>query len=159
MAIHLDEEPPEPVVPDGLRLEPFDRADERAVHEAIQEAFVDHWEHVPSDYEAWARRRADSDRSLWFVVKDGAEIAGVCVNDRKRYGAGWIGTVATRRPWRGRGVAQALLLTSFREFRQRGERVVALGVDATNPTGAVAVYERVGMHTVWRADVYEKMLA
>jgi mycothiol synthase len=159
MAIELTEPPPAPAVPEGLRLLPFDRADERAVHAAVEEAFQDHWEHEPRDYESWARRRADSDRTLWWVVKDGDEIAGVSVNDRKRFGAGWIGTVATRRRWRGRGVAQALLLASFGEFFRRGERTVALGVDATNPTGAVRVYERVGMDTVWRADVYEKHLA
>ncbi len=159
MAIDLTEPPPEPVVPDGLRLEPFDPADERPLHAAIEEAFQDHWEHVPRDFESWARRRAGSDRTLWRVVKDGDELAGVAVNDRKRFGAGWIGTVATRRPWRGRGVAHALLLASFGEFHRRGERTVALAVDASNPTGAVRLYERVGMHTRWRADVYEKRLA
>lgn len=159
MAIELAGPPPEPTVPQGLRLARFEPGDERAVHAAVEEAFQDHWEHEPREYEAWARRRADSDRTLWWVVKDGDEIAGVAVNDRNRFGAGWIGTLATRRPWRGRGVAQALLLASFGEFYRRGERRIALGVDATNPTGAVRVYERAGMHTVWRADVYEKGLA
>jgi mycothiol synthase len=159
MAITLDRPLPEPHVPEGLTLERFDRIDERAVHAALQEAFEDHWEHEPQEYEAWARRHAESDRSLWWVVKDGDEIAGASVNDRKREGAGWIGALATRRRWRGRGVAQALLLASFGEFRRRGERTVALGVDASNPTGAVKLYERVGMKTVWRADVYEQRLA
>lgn len=158
MSVELDAPPPVPEVPEGLRLAPFDRGDERPVHAALEEAFEDHWEHTPQDYETWARRRADSDRTLWWVVKDGDEIAGVAVNDWKRFGAGWVGMLATRRPWRGRGVAQALLLASFGEFFRRGERTVALGVDATNPTGAVRVYERVGMHTIWRADVYEKHL-
>lgn len=159
MAIDLDGPPPAPQVPDGLRLERYDGSDDRAVHAAVEEAFADHWEHEPRDFEVWARRRADSDRSLWWVVRDGGEIAGVAVNDAKRFGAGWIGTVATRRAWRGRGIAQALLLASFGEFHRRGERSAALGVDATNPTGAVRVYERVGMHTVWRADVFEKAVA
>jgi len=34
------------------------------------------------------------------------------------------------------GLGLALLLESFRRFHGRGGRVVALGVDAENPTGA-----------------------
>jgi mycothiol synthase len=159
MAIDLaSEPPPEPEVPEGLTLRRYEEADARAFHAAVEEAFEDHWEHEPRTLEAWEARRADSDRTLWFVVCDGDEIAGAIQNDAQRYGGGWIGTVATRRAWRGRGVAQALLLAALREFHARGERHVALGVDATNPTGAVRVYERVGMHVAWRADVYEKRL-
>jgi hypothetical protein len=33
---------------------------------------------------------------------------------------------------------------------------VGLGVDAENVTGAVALYESVGMRQVRRSDVYEK---
>jgi mycothiol synthase len=158
MGIELDGEPPEPRIPEGLRLDRYEPADARAVHAAIEEAFEDHWEHEPRSFEAWEARRAGSDRTLWFVVRDGDEIAGAIANDAQRYGAGWIGTVATRRAWRGRGVAQALLLASLREFHRRGERRVSLGVDATSPTGAVRVYERVGMHVVFQADIYEKRL-
>ena len=63
-----------------------------------------------------------------------------------------------RKPWRRRGLAQALLLASFRDFRRRGETLVRLGVDSENPTGAVRLYERAGMRQVWRADVYRKHL-
>jgi mycothiol synthase len=160
MAIELDG-PPEPAVPAGLRLERMPEGDEsleRAVHAAVMEAFEDHWEHEPRPFERWLERRKGSDRSLWWLVRDGDEVAGVAVNDRHRFGAGWIGSLATRRAWRGRGVARALLLASFAEFHRRGERTVALAVDAASPTGAVRLYERVGMRTVWRADVHEKLL-
>jgi mycothiol synthase len=159
MAIALDGPPPEPRVPEGLTLVRGDHVDERAVHAATQEGFEDHWEHEPQDYEAWARRHAKSDRSLWWVIEDDGEVVAASVNEWKHEGAGWIGTLATRRAWRGRGVAQALLHASFGEFYRRGERTVALGVDASNPTGAVRLYQRVGMSVVWRADLFEKSLA
>lgn len=158
MGIELDCEPPEPTVPGGLRLEPYDPAGARAFHAAIEEAFEDHWEHEPRSFETWQHRVRDVDATLWFVVRDGEEIAGAIQNEARRYGAGWIGAVATRRAWRGRGVAQALLLASMREFHRRGERRAALAVDAANPTGAVRVYERVGMHVVFQADIFEKPL-
>ena len=49
MGIELDEEPPEPAWPDGIRVEHARRGvDERAVHAASDEAFADHWEHHPT---------------------------------------------------------------------------------------------------------------
>jgi ribosomal protein S18 acetylase RimI-like enzyme len=159
MAIELDAQPPPAVVPEGLRLAPLTEGDDPAVHAALQEAFADHWDHEPQEFEAWRRRRADSDRSSWLGVWDGDELAGFSVNDLGRFGGGWISTLGTRRPWRGRGVATALLLASFAEFHRRGERTVQLNVDAANPTGAVRVYERAGMRVAARADIYEKALA
>ncbi|HEY6017395.1 MAG TPA: GNAT family N-acetyltransferase [Gaiellaceae bacterium] len=158
MAIELDGEPPEPELPDGLRLTRFEPADARLVHAAIQEAFADHWGNVPEDFEAWSERRLSAaDTSLWQVVKDGDEVAAAALCDI-RFGAGWVGSLGTRAAWRGRGLGTALLLAAFREFHRRGETRVALGVDSENPTGAVRLYERIGMQVVWCADVYEKAL-
>ena len=47
---------------------------------------------------------------------------------------------------------------TFAEFLRRGERRVALGVDAQNETGATRLYERLGMRTLWEAAVWEKEL-
>ena len=63
-----------------------------------------------------------------------------------------------RRAWRRRGLAVALLHASFGEFWRRGERRVQLGVDAESETGAIGLYEGVGMRVEWQADIYEKEL-
>lgn len=158
MAVELDGEPPAPEAPAGLQLRGFAPDDAKGVHEAIQEAFADHWGNVPEDFDAWRERRlAAADTSLWHVVEDGDEVAAAALCDL-RFGAGWVGALGTRAAWRGRGLGTSLLLAAFREFHRRGERRVALGVDSENPTGAVRLYERVGMQVVWRADVYEKAL-
>ena len=57
-----------------------------------------------------------------------------------------------------RGLATALLRHSFRDFRGRGATKVGLGVDGENTTGAVRLYESVGMRQVRRSDTYEKTL-
>jgi ribosomal protein S18 acetylase RimI-like enzyme len=49
-----------------------------------------------------------------------------------------------------------LLLHAFRELRARGKQRVGLGVDADSPTGAVALYESVGMRVVNRFVSLEK---
>jgi len=73
-------------------------------------------------------------------------------------GIGWIGTLGVRRPWRKRGLGQALLLHSFGEFYKRGTKTIGLGVDAQNPTGATRLYQRVGMQAASEFITYEKEL-
>ena len=45
-----------------------------------------------------------------------------------------------------RGVATALLRESFALFATRGLKKAALGVDAQNRSGALKIYEQVGLH-------------
>lgn len=71
----------------------------------------------------------------------------------------WINVLGVRRPWRRRGVARALLLHAFAEFRGRGKRGAGLGVDGLNTTGAVRLYEQAGMHVARRYDQYKKPLS
>jgi mycothiol synthase len=158
MAIELDEEPPEPAVP----IETFREEEARAFHAALEEAFEDHWEAHPESFEEWwPRQRGKSgyDPSLWFLIRDGDEIAAAARNDGNFVGGGYVGSLGVRRPWRGRGYGRALLLHSFREFRRRGMPRAALGVDAANPTGATHLYESVGMHVEQEEIVWEKALS
>jgi mycothiol synthase len=67
--------------------------------------------------------------------------------------------LGVRPRWRRRGLARALLLHAFSEFRARGKHGAGLGVDGLNLTGAVALYEGVGMHVARRFDQYAKPLA
>jgi ribosomal protein S18 acetylase RimI-like enzyme len=48
------------------------------------------------------------------------------------------------------------LRRSFAIFAERGLPRVMLNVDFENPTGAMALYEKVGMRAVRGFDVYEK---
>jgi ribosomal protein S18 acetylase RimI-like enzyme len=150
-----------PVWPAGVDLRPFDERDGEAVHTATEEAFRDHWGYVPTTFEAWcAQNLGDGeDSSLWRVAWDRGEIAGACINRPRRgedESVGWVGVLAVRRPWRRRGLGEALLRDSFALFAARGKRSAGLGVDAENTTGAVALYERVGMHVVRRSDTWER---
>jgi GNAT superfamily N-acetyltransferase len=157
MAIELEQEPAVPAAP----IETFREADAPLVHATIEEAFEDHWEPHPESFEDWwgrQRGRTNYDPSLWFVIRDGDEIAAVARNEL-RTGGGYVGALGVRRPWRGRGYGRALLLHSFREFRRRGKRRATLGVDAANPTGATHLYESVGMHVEQEEIVWEKVLA
>jgi len=163
LRIALDEAPAAPTWPDGLRAEPFDAdRDAREFHAAHQEAFADHWEHTPREFESWHAFHIGSEKfdpSLWCVVRAGDEIAAGAISVAGLYGGGWVHALFTRRPWRGRGVAGALLQDAFVRFWERGERSVGLGVDAESDTGAFRVYERAGMKPVIGWVMYEKELA
>jgi mycothiol synthase len=157
------EEAPEPVTPPGIEIRPLrDLGEAPSVHAVLDEAFAEEWGHRSRSFEEYAERtfhRPGVDLSLYWVALEGDEIVGAALCDWKRVGDwGWIGSIGVRPPWRRRGIAEALLKTAFAEFVRRGERRVALGVDAENPTGATRLYERVGMRRVWEAVVYEKEL-
>jgi len=55
-------------------------------------------------------------------------------------------------------LGEALLLHSFNEFYKRGMLNIGLGVDASNPTGATRLYQKVGMQVKVEDVVYEKEL-
>jgi mycothiol synthase len=157
MEIELDREPPEP----EAAVETFREEDAEAFHAALDEAFSDHWEHTPHPFESWwerQRTRSNYDPSLWFLVRDGDEVAAV-VRNEVRPDEGHVGALGVRRSFRGRGYAKALLHHSFREFRRRRLARASLGVDAANPTGATKLYEGVGMHVEQENVVWEKQLA
>jgi mycothiol synthase len=162
MRIALEEPPPAPEWPAGLRVLPFDpEHDALAFHAANQEAFGDAWDHTPRDFESWSKRHLESERfdpTLWCVVRTGDEIAAgtICTGDT--YGGGFVHALFTRRPWRKQGVGAALLQDAFRRFWERGERSIGLGVDAASDSGAFRLYERAGMAPLLGWVVYEKEL-
>jgi mycothiol synthase len=161
MEIKLSEAPSIPVWPEGIELRPFVlEQHDRAVFDAHEEAFSDHWGHTPGTFEHWQHHRSgrdDLDPSLWFIAWDDDQIAGYCLC-RYRMGTGWVGTLGVRRLWRKRGLGEALLLHSFGEFYRRGMKTIGLGVDAQNPTGATRLYKKAGMYVAAEYVIYEKEL-
>jgi len=157
MALEFDG-PPEPAnVPDGIEIRQIRvGVDEVAGALAADEAFADHYGHVPSPREDLIERfnhwvnHEDSDPSLMWLAWDGEEVAGNLwgwpIGDANPE-HGYIGSLGVRRPWRGRGLGRALLLWSFSEFYERGRTGVELEVDSASLTGALGLYESVGMKT------------
>jgi mycothiol synthase len=161
MQIDMEEAPPATEWPGGITVRTFvPGQDDRATFEVIQEAFQDHWGHIPWRFENWQQvriKREDFDPGLWFLGLDGDQIAGAALSYNYSY-EGWVDELGVRRPWRHRGLGLALLRHSFREFYNRGQRRVALGVDSQNTTGATRLYQRAGMRVARQYDAYEKEL-
>jgi mycothiol synthase len=159
MGIDL-EDPIEPgCAPDGIEIRGVDPiADLPAVHAVLAEAFAQDWGYHPEPFDRWAEDHTGGpgyDPTLWLLATDrgmpvGALVATV-LGDRV-----WIGEIGVLAAHRGRGIAAALLRRSFAAVAARGIERVMLNVDAENPTGATALYERAGMRIVKRWDLWER---
>ncbi len=163
MAIALDDTLEPPMWPPGITVRACrDEADLRSAHAASEEAFRDHWHYEPSSFEQFTAGKTAAeyyDPSLWFLALNGDAVLGTAICEAyPAAGRGWINTLGVRPAWRRRGIATSLLRHAFAEFRRRGLREAALGVDAQNPTGATRVYERAGMRVERQYDVFEKGL-
>jgi mycothiol synthase len=160
MVIELTEEPTVPALPDGLMLDELHEGEERAFYDATNDAFQDHWEWHPRPFDEWMKMRRGRHRDergpVWFLIRDGDELAAVIRNDANVQGGGHVGVVGVRPGWRGKGLAKVLLYRTFLEFWRRGTLRVSLEVDSQNDSGAVQLYEHVGMHVDACAVVMEK---
>ena len=168
MTRSLDQEIPEFQLPEAVERRPVADADAEAIFAAASEAFIDHW--GETDWFAtkalaeW-RESPTYDPSLWAVAWDGNEIVGMVLNyvdareneeyKRKR---GYTETICVRAPWRGRGIAKALITHSLRMWKSKGMTEAAHGVDTQNPTGALHLYENLGYRPVKTHFTYRKPL-
>jgi mycothiol synthase len=151
-------------LPPGLELRPIPHEPGaiRAVIAADSEAFRDHFGSIDDDEVVVAQilEDPDTDTSLWLVAFDGDEIAGAILNG-VRPGhdgrtVGWLDSVFTRRPWRQRGLARALIARSLDLLRERGAVSAALGVDTANPNQALGLYESAGFRRASSTTSYRK---
>jgi mycothiol synthase len=145
-------------IPPDVRIETFTDGDGTAVHALIEAAFSG-WEGRPSrSYEDWERQnlhREGTDPLTFRVARAGNEIVGACVvHDGD--GKAWVHQVAVRNDRRGQGIGQELLAATFEAARRRGLPVGELATDSR--TGALGLYERLGMRIVAQLENWRKPL-
>ena len=165
MVRDLSDPIPDVELPAGIEIRPVVAADHRAIWDADAEAFRDHWqagERTEADFASWFGE-PDLDTSLWRVAWDGDEVAASVMtyiwpseNEALGQRRGWLEHISTRRPWRRRGLASALIASALRGLRDAGMTEAALGCDAENPTGALRVYEASGFRRTRTGVSYRK---
>lgn len=164
---HLDAIPAAPL-PDGLDLRAVTPEHWRRIWEADINAFRDGRFYIEQTETDWERfiDEAKQGTDLWQVAWDGDDVAGQVRTrfsdeeiDRLGRRRAWTEDISTRRDWRGRGVASALIAASLRQLAERGFDEAALGVDLDNPTGALGVYERLGYAVVLREAQYHRRVS
>jgi ribosomal protein S18 acetylase RimI-like enzyme len=165
MVRNLSEPILEAPLPEGLEIRPVEESHIWPIFRSADEAFQDHWGFRPTadeEFEGWMKNpnfRPD----LWKVAWDGDQVAGSVQNfinpdenkehNRKR---GYTEGISTRRPWRKRGLASALITESMKMFKGMGMTETAHGVDAENTSGALHLYKKLGYKVVKQYTTYRK---
>lgn len=142
-------------LPDGITVTPVRENMLKEAWAVSREAFRDQWGNSEKN---WSDERlADIvesslfDPALWFVALAEGRVVGSVRNyikpaengmlNRKR---GYISSICVLRPWRGRGIATALLSESIGALAAKAMTEARLGVDSESPTGALELYRKSG---------------
>ena len=162
METRLDTPVPAPVWPDGIRTREFGReGDDRAVYQLVQDAFADVEGWTPRGFDEWSvftfGRETFDPELMFLAIDDAGTLAGAAMCF-KFEGEGFVQYLAVARPWRRRGLGEALLRHALGTMAARGMPRATLYVDADNTTGATRLYERAGMTPAHRWDRWERQV-
>ena len=158
---------PDMPLPPGLAIRPAQPEHYHPIWEAMIEAVRDHWgasESEAQDFDGW-RTNPFFQPDLWVVAWDGDQVAGSILNyidpeynETTGRKIGYTEYITVRRPWRRRGLARAMLARSMAVHKAQGMTQTALGVDTDNPSGALALYQRMGYQVTGQETTYRKPL-
>jgi GNAT superfamily N-acetyltransferase len=144
--------------PDGIDIRAIRMPDEeRQTLEMFETAFSEFDDRLPTPLDDWrtsvTQREGFVPDDLVVAVDGDRVVGGAFLIDSDEI---WIDKLAVATTHRHRGIARALLGTAFRRSFERGYDHTSLSTDSR--TGALTLYERVGMHvtrsfTNWAIDL------
>ena len=153
--------------PEEIEVRPAKPEHYRDIVDAWNEACKDMRGQIPISDEDFKGFQKSSifDPSLWQIAWYRDQVVGTTVNwinrqENEEFGRkrGHVETISVRRPWRGKGIAKALIARSLKLLKSRGMTEAALGVDAENPSGALQLYQKMGFEIVKKGGIYRKPL-
>lgn len=146
---------PDEVRVDGVEIRPWPADRDEEIRLVNNESFGDHWGSAPTSDEKWVQQvrgfgsRTDlsavaidmaTDRVIAFCLTHRYEADDALIGRRDA----WISRLGTLAPWRGRGVASALIVDALQHFALAGLTHASIGVDGDNPSGAARLYRSLG---------------
>jgi mycothiol synthase len=150
-------ESPDVVLSELPDSEPTYELESRLFNESFREHFDYHALPVADIRHIY---RASRERNEWLfalVAGLGDEPVGFILGgadpaeqQRRGKNLGGLYMLGVLKPFRGRGIAKALLIAGLKRLRERGIIEAELGVDTENVTGALNLYERLGFRTTRR---------
>jgi mycothiol synthase len=156
---------PDLPLPEGIEVRPVKPEHYRDIIDAWNEACRDMRGQIPmsdEDFKAFQESQI-FDTSLWQIAWYRDQVVGTTMNFINRqaneetgHRRGHVEAISVRRPWRGKGIAKALIARSLKLLKSRGMTEAALGVDAENPSGALQLYEKMGFEAVKKGIIYRK---
>jgi mycothiol synthase len=139
-------------VPEGYAIRAAEESELEAVWTVIEDAFLE-WsvrDREPfEDFRAQVVGRPGHEPWMLRVVTDpsgavvGTAVLVMAEDEEGRVVEAYVERLAVRRDQRGQGLAQALLVDAFEQGRRHGAPRSGLSTDSR--TGALSLYEKVGM--------------
>ena len=146
--------------------------DVNAVYQVLETAFTDHFNSYQEYFTEFVQRLREDPGHRWdhwwlaFTddpsapeaqpVPAGALVGSESKSDASGSRGTYIDYIGALAEARGRGVATALLYAVIADAAARGRRRVGLEVDADSPTGAEALYTKLGWHTAYITESWHR---
>jgi ribosomal protein S18 acetylase RimI-like enzyme len=129
-------------------------------HEVHQDSFRQHFGFMPRSLDEWReivlRDRREKNLRVWIVSIDGIDVGFMdCSDELKHEGSGYVEGLGVRHDYQGRGLGEKLLRHAITINSEMGFRSLCLNVDAGNESGALRLYEKVGMKAISEWHQYE----
>jgi thiamine kinase-like enzyme/GNAT superfamily N-acetyltransferase len=156
--LHPLTEIPQIPLPAGFEVRPVGPEDMRAVWEMQKEMNAGLFENVAEDwldekYPEWLANPENNPR-FWQVAWADGQLAGMVLahldeqeNEKQNRKRGFTEHIYVRPPWRGRGLASALIARSLQVLKAQGMTEAELGVDSENESAAFRLYQKMGYQT------------
>lgn len=149
-----------------------DRADVTTVHDVLEEAFTDHFNHHVETFDEFTSRLREDPGHRWDhwwiaeLVDDstldprpaGVLVGAVSPSESEAPDASYVAYLGVLQSARGKGAARSLLHAVIVDAAERGRERVGLEVDADSPTGAVDLYTSEGFRTAYITQSWHRDL-
>ena len=132
------------------------------------ESFKEHFNYRPETVEETRHHLLSnpyfSEQDVFFAVLDGDSVGSVGVGIDEKYNlekqvkAGEIFTIGVLKGYRRTGVGVRLMLHGLESLKSKGMVKAILGVDDSNPTEAIRLYEEVGFRVKTKHITFQKAL-
>ena len=134
----------------------------RSFYEVNQDSFSKHFGFMPRPYGNWCeivlRDREDLNKRVWLISLDGHDVGFLDCDDELLYEqSGYVSGLGVRQNFHGRGLGEALLRHAIEVNICLGRSKLCLNVDAGNESGALRLYEKVGMRPISEWHQYENV--
>ena len=115
-----------------------------------QDSFSEHFGFMPRTFESWSKKviqdSQEKNQKAWILRMNGEGVGFVDWDDSLLHeDSGYVAGLGVRKAYQGRGLGEILLRYAIKENTEAGREKLALNVDAGNESGALRLYEKVGM--------------
>lgn len=148
-----------PELPSGVEISQVDLdSHSELLHKLESESFAGHFGYTAIDHDSWLKeRKADNtaDQTGNFVLFHNSEPAGFLLSSDARADVqgGWVDKLGVLEEYRGKGFGRLLLGWGTAHAATKGYRLIGLGADTGNESGALELYFSAGFEVAlsWRA--------